>query len=238
MDADNPAARLTEREKEALRLWLQHRTAKEIAIALGISHHAVEKRLKMARTKLGVTSSLEAARMLAETERTAERYHPTVTDLPDLHEPPLPRHARQYRPAILGGIAVSLAIVLALAFAAAPQSDPAAELASEAGTIELNPDVEPLFNHLDRDRSGYLENAESPFVDMAFVDPDNPTEQSIAVLGDRTDPDQITEFYAEADTDGDKRVSFREFYTWNKAHLAELGIEVESVLKLRPIPES
>lgn len=238
MDAENPAARLTEREKEALRLWLQHRTAKEIAIALSISHHAVEKRLKMARTKLGVASSLEAARMLAEAEDTAERYQPTVTDPPDLHEPPLPRHARQYRPVILGGIAMSLAIVLALVFVAAPQSDPATEPANEAGTIELNPDVEPLFNYLDRDNSGYLENAESPFVDMAFVDPDNPTEQSTAVLGDKTDPDQIAEFYAEADTDGDKRVSFREFYTWNKAHLAELGIEVESVLKLRPIPES
>ena len=43
-------SRLTEREKVCLRQWLQHKSAKEIAADLGISHHAVEKRLKMART--------------------------------------------------------------------------------------------------------------------------------------------------------------------------------------------
>jgi DNA-binding CsgD family transcriptional regulator len=47
--------RLTERERVCLRQWLQHKSAKEIAGDLGISHHAVEKRLKMARTKLGAT---------------------------------------------------------------------------------------------------------------------------------------------------------------------------------------
>ena len=53
MEAENRITRLTEREKEALRRWLGHKTAKEIALDLGISHHAVEKRLKMARVKLG-----------------------------------------------------------------------------------------------------------------------------------------------------------------------------------------
>jgi DNA-binding CsgD family transcriptional regulator len=68
MDRTELLSRLTEREKVCLRQWLQHRSAKEIAADLGISHHAVEKRLKMARTKLGVTSSFEAARMLSEVE--------------------------------------------------------------------------------------------------------------------------------------------------------------------------
>lgn len=56
------------------------KSAKEIAVDLGISHHAVEKRLKMARTKLGATSSLEAARMLGE----AERYGQAVPQSPGM----------------------------------------------------------------------------------------------------------------------------------------------------------
>jgi FixJ family two-component response regulator len=53
MDDRGALSRLTEREKVCLRQWIQHKSAKEIAADLGISHHAVEKRLKMARTKLG-----------------------------------------------------------------------------------------------------------------------------------------------------------------------------------------
>jgi DNA-binding CsgD family transcriptional regulator len=61
-------ARLTEREKDCLRRRLLHQTAKEMALELGVSPHAVEKRLKTARAKLGVGSSLEAARKLAALE--------------------------------------------------------------------------------------------------------------------------------------------------------------------------
>src|SRR5688572_30871708 len=61
-------ARLTDNEKECLRRRLQQQTAKEMALELGVSPHAVEKRLKMARTKLGLSSSLEAARLLAASE--------------------------------------------------------------------------------------------------------------------------------------------------------------------------
>lgn len=66
--SDAAIARLTENEKECLRRRLRPQTAKEMAIDLGISPHAVEKRLKMARTKLGLSSSLAAARLLAEAE--------------------------------------------------------------------------------------------------------------------------------------------------------------------------
>lgn len=61
-------ARLTDNEKECLRRRLLPQTAKEMAIDLGISPHAVEKRLKMARAKLGLASSLEAARLLLAIE--------------------------------------------------------------------------------------------------------------------------------------------------------------------------
>lgn len=47
--------RLTPAERECLRRCLEHQTAKQMAIDLGVSAHAVEKRLKMARAKLGLS---------------------------------------------------------------------------------------------------------------------------------------------------------------------------------------
>jgi DNA-binding CsgD family transcriptional regulator len=112
MDGRDSLSRLTEREKVCLRQWLNHMSAKEIAAHLGISHHAVEKRLKMARTKLGATSSLEAARMLGE----AEGYGRAVTQSPDLVSHPLPLHSGSIRSAVLGVAVMILvgAIVLGL----------------------------------------------------------------------------------------------------------------------------
>jgi DNA-binding CsgD family transcriptional regulator len=103
---------LTEREKVCLRQWLQHKSAKEIAADLGISHHAVEKRLKMARTKLGATSSLEAARMLGE----AEGYGQAVAHSPDLVSDAPPLHSAFNRPSVVGVVIMVLigAIVLGL----------------------------------------------------------------------------------------------------------------------------
>ena len=98
MDDRNSLSRLTEREKVCLRQWLQHKSAKEIAADVGISHHAVEKRLKMARTKLGATSSLEAARTLGE----AEGYGQPVPQSPDLVSDALPLHSSFNRTAIVG----------------------------------------------------------------------------------------------------------------------------------------
>lgn len=62
---------LTEREKEALRLLLVGHDAKSIANTLGLSVHTVNDRLRDARRKLGVSSSREAARRLAEVDRGA-----------------------------------------------------------------------------------------------------------------------------------------------------------------------
>ncbi len=112
MDDPKSLSRLTEREKVCLRQWLQHKSAKEIAADLGISHHAVEKRLKMARTKLGATSSLAAARMLDE----AEGYGQAVAQSPDLVSDALPLHSAFTRPAVIGVAIMILvaAIVLGL----------------------------------------------------------------------------------------------------------------------------
>jgi DNA-binding CsgD family transcriptional regulator len=73
--------RLTKAERECLRRCLSHQTAKQMALDLGISPHAVEKRLKMARAKLGLSSSLEAAKLVESLERSG-RLGPHSSDLP------------------------------------------------------------------------------------------------------------------------------------------------------------
>ncbi len=72
--------RLTPAERECLRRCLEHQTAKRMAIDLGISAHAVEKRLKMARAKLGLSSSLEAAKLVETIERS-HHLGPNPSDL-------------------------------------------------------------------------------------------------------------------------------------------------------------
>jgi len=127
MDDRKSLSRLTEREKVCLRQWLHPKSAKEIAADLGISHHAVEKRLKMARTKLGATSSLEAARTLRE----AEGYGQAVTQSPDLVSDALPLYSAFTRLSVLGVVIMILvgAIVLGLllqpaTFSQAPNNQP------------------------------------------------------------------------------------------------------------------
>lgn len=60
---------LSTREKDTLRLLLNGHDAKSIARNLDLSVHTVNERLREARRKLGVSSSREAARRLAEAER-------------------------------------------------------------------------------------------------------------------------------------------------------------------------
>ena len=59
---------LSERERETLRLLLAGHDAKSIARHLGLSVHTVNERLRDARRKVGVSSSREAARLLAQAE--------------------------------------------------------------------------------------------------------------------------------------------------------------------------
>ncbi len=73
--------RLTIAERDCLKRCLNHQTAKQMAIDLGVSPHAVEKRLKMARAKLGLSSSLEAAKLVEALEQSG-RLGPGSSDLP------------------------------------------------------------------------------------------------------------------------------------------------------------
>jgi DNA-binding CsgD family transcriptional regulator len=141
VDDRNSLSRLTEREKVCLRQWLQHKSAKEIAADLGISHHAVEKRLKMARIKLGATSSLEAARMLGE----AEGYGQSVPQSADLVSDALPLHSGFTRLAVVGVTimifigAIMLALLQPAAFSQPGDNQPVAQ----AGELAITPASAP-----------------------------------------------------------------------------------------------
>jgi DNA-binding CsgD family transcriptional regulator len=65
---DRDVAGLPERERELLRLLVRGYDAKSIARRLGLSIHVVNERLRDSRRRLGVSSSREAARILAAHE--------------------------------------------------------------------------------------------------------------------------------------------------------------------------
>lgn len=227
MASPDPTTRLTEREKVCLRLWLEHKTAKEIALDLGISHHAVEKRLKMARTKLDADTWLEAARMLANAEGCGQ----AEAGPPEVPTASVHRKSWLPQPLALGGFAMFFASLVAVGVAVHQPAEPA--------EIEFDNDFERLFEHLDRDDSGYLEDPESPFVAVAFVDPQSHSDpEGQANLADARDSGQVAAFYRAADTDADGRISFHEYHSWSEARWAELGIEVSNIVKVLPAPES
>lgn len=236
MDQCDAISRLTEREKEVLRAWLDRKTAKEIALDLGISHHAVEKRLKLARTKLGTASSLEAARLLADAEETAQRYQPTVASSTDLQSSARLRKTWRHPSTLTGVFAMLIATIFALT--AIPAFQSAGTIEPDPETIEVAQNSPQIFDALDADRSGFLENPESPFVTVAYLDDSYPDDESLFVLDDGTDAEQLATFYDRADTDDDGRVSFREFHVWHAAQLAELGIEMRFVIEIQAAPES
>jgi DNA-binding CsgD family transcriptional regulator len=64
-EKEREAPDLSERQRQCLEGALALQSAKEIGLELGISHHAVEKHLRIAREKLGTTTTAEAARRFA-----------------------------------------------------------------------------------------------------------------------------------------------------------------------------
>jgi DNA-binding CsgD family transcriptional regulator len=66
-----PTERLSEGQKQCLRLVVHHHSSKEIARELGISPHTVDQRLKRAAALLQVSSRFEAARILSKAEAGA-----------------------------------------------------------------------------------------------------------------------------------------------------------------------
>ena len=66
---DNRISRLTDSQRIYLRLVLAHRSSKEIAHEYNISAHTVDKRIKEAMRVLGVSTRIEAARLLSDAEK-------------------------------------------------------------------------------------------------------------------------------------------------------------------------
>ncbi|XUU62064.1 LuxR C-terminal-related transcriptional regulator [Erythrobacter sp. HA6-11] len=115
-DVAAKVARLTEKERDCLRRWLNHQTAKQIALELNISHHAVEKRLKTARAKLDVTTSIEAAKMLQQ----AEEYKQTASKAPDLPKPTSNDHKKNSFSVTKGVFVMIVTLVVAASIVAQP----------------------------------------------------------------------------------------------------------------------
>ena len=233
---DNPApavANLTDKEREALRLWLGHATAKEIALDLGVSHHAVEKRLKSARQKLGVQTSLDAARILAE----AERYGRTASQPPEVDRAAAGAQVREAReavelqsrpfhrhPVMIGVIFMSLTMLAALALTASSSQDaPAPAIEAQLPEVVFidkrdgaiagaDAAFDKLFARLDKDSSGFLEGAELNRSQLRMV--------KAAGSDTAAQPEQME--LSAFDSDGDGRVSPAE-YRAGMAALLERG---------------
>ncbi|HTU13120.1 MAG TPA: helix-turn-helix transcriptional regulator [Allosphingosinicella sp.] len=82
-------ARLTDGQRDVLRMVDRHMETKEIARALGISPDGVNQRIKAAMRILGVNKRRDAARLLADAEGE-ERYQPLVYPSRDIEPDPDP----------------------------------------------------------------------------------------------------------------------------------------------------
>jgi DNA-binding CsgD family transcriptional regulator len=226
--------RLTDNEKECLRRRLQQQTAKEMALQLGVSPHAVEKRLKMARTKLGLSSSLEAARLLA----ASEGYQRTGPHSADLARAPSAGHKRLHRPLILGGLVMTL-VAAAIIVIAAQSSGGVADaettpdefrMAPASDFVEGTPEelrafAEERFRTMDKDGSGFVERDEAPNVQIRMTD--------VAWKGDGPAPREWLEqqsrpvplepamakaaYIAKSDADGDGKLSYDEYLAFRNS---------------------
>jgi DNA-binding CsgD family transcriptional regulator len=83
---------LTEGQRDCLRLVFNHMKSKDIARVLDVSPHTVDMRLRTAMKTLGVTSRIEAARLLVQAESggetTPDLYQPLIYQAPDVAETP------------------------------------------------------------------------------------------------------------------------------------------------------
>ncbi|MFN3989216.1 MAG: LuxR C-terminal-related transcriptional regulator [Erythrobacter sp.] len=249
--SERDIARLTHREREALRGWLERKSAKQIALDLGVSHHAIEKRLKTARLKLGVASSLEAARLLAEAEGLHAGYQHKGAQRAEVPQGAAVQHGWRRQPRIMGAFAMlfTIAAAIVLSQQAKPHgaSPPAAASSAEE---RIAASTRRTFNLLDEDRSGFLEPPESPIIQFALMDKDetatavakvlnaarkgaeNEARTAITTSGVKlSGSDSAEQFYREADRDGDGKVSYAEFHQWSAAQLASIGMDLAAASK-------
>lgn len=220
-------ARLTENEKTCLRRRLLPQTAKEMAIDLGISPHAVEKRLKMARTKLGLSSSLQAARMLAGYERTVPEETDLAADDRPEQTPPRAGPGNRRRVLLISGAAL-MSLILAALFALAPGQDttppsPAPGM-RKTSLAEVGAFLAEGFGSHDKDGSGFLEGAEIGGIELRDRHRD-PALPPAPPAGER-DPAGEAKWLAKMDTDRDGKVSRNEYIEYMTPWILLSGVPV------------
>jgi DNA-binding CsgD family transcriptional regulator len=144
---------LTEKEKETLRLLVTGHDAKSIARELGLSVHTINDRLRDTRRKIGVTSSREAARILAQAEDTgpnkfgAKKMGVSDTTV-DAHssEQPARNKWSGVIPAWLGGGMLVLSVVVAVAvFMSSVGMSPDSENGTSMTKIEVSEAASIIF---------------------------------------------------------------------------------------------
>lgn len=98
---------LTDGQRDCLRLVYNHMKSKDIARVLGVSPHTVDMRLRTAMKTLGVTSRIEAARLLVQEESggetTPDLYQPLIYQAPDVADDA--DSTTMQSPALDGGLA-------------------------------------------------------------------------------------------------------------------------------------
>ncbi|MEJ2456971.1 MAG: DUF4019 domain-containing protein [Novosphingobium sp.] len=144
---------LSEREKEALRLLLGGHDAKSMAGELGLSVHTINERLREARKKLGVSSSREAARRMAEAEQSTPHFlaYKVLGDADAAprearHGPPEKRQSVGYPLVWLGGGMLIMSLIIAAAvlsstLTGSASTPPAAQSAPAAVSLDDSADA-------------------------------------------------------------------------------------------------
>lgn len=222
-------ARLTDNEKECLRRRLMQQTAKEMALELGVSPHAVEKRLKMARTKLGLSSSLEAARLLA----SSEQYQQTAPQRSDLEIAASTRDNRFHRKIALGAATMIVLTATALAVLMQPTEPGEAARAGisvhadELDWIEATPETVRAFltdgfTMMDKDKSGFIEQTE--VLGFGLIQSTSPPD--VESLSEAEIEEGRRRWIEVGDRNDDRLVSLGEYIAWQLPLQSVLGVPV------------
>lgn len=219
-DASHAAIdRLTPKERECLDRWLSHATAKQIALELGVTHHAVEKRLKSARAKLGVTSTLEAARLLA----AAQGYGQTASQLPEVASAgwqaqddeaaaSLPhKDRRRGRIIATGAFVMSLVLLAAIVLSAQSQTSTATperkvvvvDRKNSSSSADLASAFGSAFAALDKNRDGFIAGQELTNAHFRVMRSD--------IAPNERESSSAATTLADYDVNADQRVSEAEF---------------------------
>lgn len=133
--------KLTERQKEILRLLLNGHDVKSAAIQLGISVHTVNEHLREARRHLGVANSRPAARVLGEVESSPPKFMRPKTlgvDRPGGKGPWL-RTATPNRRVVYAGVALVVLVAAVIAFSTGEEGAPTEALDAFPKVVATKP---------------------------------------------------------------------------------------------------